>query len=259
MGINGKFIKVFFIHFLFVLFFVLLFSGTVFAGEVRVAVASNFKPVLQKISVDFQRATGYNLKISSGSSGKLFAQIKHGAPFDVFLSADERLPNLLIKDRIASSESAYVYALGKLVFISNIVASDVCKDVLSSNQLRHLAIANPKIAPYGLAAKQVLQKLSFWQHVQPRIVMGENIAQTFKFVFTKNADAGFVAQSILNMAKTTDMACVWHVPMDMYAPIKQQMVLLNRAEHKAAAQKFMQYMRSAAAKKIIEASGYDVL
>jgi len=246
-------------YFLLFLCCFLFVSGTVFAGEVRVAVASNFKSALQKISVDFKQATGHDLKISSGSSGKLFAQIKHGAPFDIFLSADEKLPLLLIKDEIASSESAYVYALGKLVFVSNIEVSGACEEAINSKYLKHLAIANPKIAPYGLAAKQVLQKLSLWQQLQPRIVMGENIAQTFKFVSTKNAGAGFVSQSMLNMDKSIEYACTWSVPKNMYAPIKQKMVLLNKAKDKPAAQMFIQYMRSTAAKVIIKASGYDVL
>ncbi len=238
---------------------ILFGSAAATADVVRVAVASNFKFTLQKIAIDFKAATGYELKISSGSSGKLFAQIQHGAPFDVFLSADEKLPQRLINHGIANRESGYTYALGKLVFISNIASSDACKNTISSSQLRHLAIANPKTAPYGLAAKQVLQKLGWWQQVQTRLVTGENIMQAFKFVSTKNADAGFIARSILILAKTIDSACIWHVPSAMHAPIRQKMVLLNRAENKAAAKKFMQYMRSSAAKEIIKASGYDVL
>ncbi len=253
---NEKLVSSPFIYFL---FFVLLFSGKIFAGEVRVAVASNFKFTLQKIAVDYKVATGHDLKISSGSSGKLFMQIKYGAPFDVFLSADEKLPLRLIADKIASSKSATVYALGKLVFISNIETSGACENILNSNQLKHLAIANPKIAPYGLAAKQVLQKLDLWQQLQPHLVMGENIVQTLQFVSTKNAGAGFVSQSMLNMDKAMEYVCVWHVPNDMYTPIKQKMVLLNKARDNAAARRFIQYMQSAAAKEIIKASGYDVL
>ena len=239
--------------------FVLLISEKALAGEVSVAVASNFKFTLQKITADFKLATGHDLKISSGSSGKLFAQIKHGAPFDVFLSADEKLPDLLIRDKIASSESAYIYALGKLVLISNIETSNTCKNAISSNRLKHLAIANPAIAPYGLAAKQVLQKLDLWRRLQPRIVMGENAAQTLQFVATKNAQAGFVARSMLNMGVQIDYACIWDVPTDMYSPIKQKMVVLNKVKGKRAVESFIQYMQSVPAKEIIKASGYDVL
>lgn len=234
-------------------------SSGLYADEINVAVASNFKYTLKKLATDFKVKTGHELIISSGSSGKLFAQIKHGAPFDVFLSADEKLPDLLIRDKIASSESAYIYALGKLVLVSNIETKSACENVISSNRLKHLAIANPEIAPYGLAAKQVLQKLDLWQQLQPRLVMGENIAQTLQFVYTKNADAGFVAQSMLNMGKAIDSACVWNVPADMYAPIKQKMVLLNKAKDKQVAQEFMQYIKTDAAREIIKATGYDVL
>ena len=242
-------------------FFVLvyLFSGSLDAADLKVAVASNFKFTLQKLAADFKAKTGYDLKISSGSSGKLFAQIKHGAPYDVFLSADQKLPDILIRDKLVSSENAHIYAFGKLVLISNIEAKGDCRSVLSSNRLKHLAIANPEIAPYGLAAKQILQKLGLWQQIQPRIVMGENVAQTLQFVATKNADAGFVAQSMLNMGKTIESACTWHVPADMYTPIKQKMVLLKKAKGKPSALMFIHYMQSAAVKEIIKSSGYDVL
>ena len=247
-------------------FFVLVyfFSGSLVAADLRVAVASNFKTTLQKLAADFKVKTGHDLIISSASSGKLYAQIKHGAPYDVFLSADEKLPDLLIRDKIANSESAYIYALGKLVLISNIETSNACKNTISSNRLKHLAIANPAIAPYGLAAKQVLQKLDLWLRLQPRIVMGENAAQTLQFVATKNAQAGFVARSMLNMAMFNmdvqiDYACTWDVPTDMYSPIKQKMVVLSKAKEKPSAHAFLQYIKSAQAKEIIKASGYDVL
>ena len=238
---------------------VFLYSEKALADDVNVAVASNFKSTLHTISADFKLATGHDLKISSGSSGKLFAQIKHGAPYDVFLSADEKHPDLLIRNKAASSENAYVYALGKLVLISNIEINNECKNAINSNRLKHLAIANPEIAPYGMAAKQVLQKLGLWYQLQPRIVMGENVAQTLQFVATKNADAGFVAQSLLNRGNIIDRVCSWHVPAEMYAPIKQKMVLLKKAKGKPAALKFIQYMQSPAVKEIIKSSGYDVL
>jgi molybdate transport system substrate-binding protein len=242
---------------------VLLSSG-LYADEINVAVASNFTYTLQNLAADFKVKTGHNLIIISASSGKLFAQIKHGAPYDIFLSADEKRPDLLIKEKKSSAESAYIYALGKLVLLSNIEDINNCRQVLSSKQLKRLAIANPDIAPYGVAAKQVLQKLNLWQQLQSRIVMGENIAQTLQFVLTKNAEAGFVAQSMLNMAmfnmgKAIDSACVWNVPTDMYSPIKQKMVVLNKAKDKPAAQAFIQYIQSAGAKEIIKSTGYDVL
>ena len=245
---------------LWVFFILVLFlNGSLCAAELSIAVASNFKYTLQKLAADFKLKTGHELIISSASSGKLYAQIKHGAPFDVFLSADEKLPDLLIRDKIASSESAYIYALGKLVLISNIETRGDCKNAINSNRLKHLAIANPEIAPYGLAAKQVLQKLDLWQQLQSRLVMGGNAAQTLQFVFTKNADAGFIARSMLNMDAQIDYACIWDVPTDMYLPIKQKMVVLNKVKGKRAVVSFIQYMQSVTAKEIIKASGYDVL
>ena len=246
------------------LYLFILFGNRLYADEVSVAVASNFSYTMQQLAADFKEKTGHVLRISSASSGKLFAQIKHGAPFDVYLSADEERPDVLIKEGRASIESSYVYALGKLVLLSNVEQMGCCEKVLTSNSLKRLAIANPKIAPYGKAAKQVLNRLDLWQSLQKRLVMGENIAQTLQFVLTKNAEAGFVAESMINMAmlskgKKIDYACRWQVPADMYSPIKQKMVLLSKAKDKAAALEFFQYIKSSQAKEIIKSTGYNVL
>jgi len=159
---------------------------------------------------------------------------------------------------LAVAKSVYVYAQGKLVFVSNIEVPGACKDVLVSARLKKLAIANYKIAPYGLAARQVLQKFSLWDRLSPHLVMGENILQTFQFVSTKNADAGFIAAAIFHMGRKIDMACAWFVPATLHSPINQKMLVLNRSKNKAPVKSFAQYMRSAAAKKIIQAMGYDV-
>ena len=246
------------------LYLFILFGNRLYADEVSVAVASNFSYTLQQLAADFKEKTGHVLRISSASSGKLFAQIKHGAPYDVYLSADEERPDVLIKEGRASIESSYVYALGKLVLLSNVEQMDCCKNVLTSNSLKRLAIANPKIAPYGKAAKQVLNRLDLWQSLQQRLVMGENIAQTLQFVSTKNAEAGFVAESMINMAvlskgKKFDYACRWEIPADLYSPIKQKMVLLSKAKDKTAALEFFQYIKSSQAKEIIKSTGYNVL
>ena len=236
------------------------------AAEIRVAVASNFRYTLQKLAEDFKVKTGNDLVISSASSGKLYAQIKHGAPYDVFLSADEKRADLLVSEKLADSNSAYVYALGKLVLVSNMKPSDMsgeknCNQVLGLDGMKRLAIANPKIAPYGYATSRLLDKMGLWQQLQSRIIMGENIAQTFQFVATRNADAGFVAQSLLELAMVDEdeYACLWHVPIDLYPPIKQKMVVLNTAKNKRAVDEFVRYMRSADAQDIIVTTGYDVL
>ncbi|NOQ90718.1 MAG: molybdate ABC transporter substrate-binding protein [Gammaproteobacteria bacterium] len=241
---------------------VLLFclSGSLNAAEIRIAVASNFKPTLQLLAPDFKEKTGHELIVSSASTGKLYAQITHGAPYDIFMSADEKYADLLIANNIAGKDGAYIYALGKLLFVSNIADDNGCKQVLMSPELRRLAIANYKIAPYGLAAKQVLDNLGLWQGLRSKVVMGENIAQTFQFVFTKNADAGFVAQSLLEMASFDEVyACLWRVPTDLYSPIKQKMVVLNKAKNKNAVEAFVRYIKSSDARDITETTGYGTL
>ena len=231
----------------------------VYADTLNVAVASNFVHTLKVLAKDFNKQSGHELRISSASTGKLFTQIQYGAPFDVFLAADTKRPDLLLSENKAEPGSAYVYAKGQLVFISNITPINACQNILTSPELKHLSIANPKTAPYGMAAKQVMEKLSLWSELQSHLVMGENVSQALQFVSSKNAEAGFVAKSMLNMGHVIDYACIWNVPSEMYSPIKQKMVLLNRAKDNIAGQAFIRYMRSARAKQIIKASGYDVM
>jgi len=237
-----------------------VFANTAaYAETVNVAVASNFAYTLKRLSADFTEATGYQLRISSASTGKLFTQIEHGAPFDVFMSADEKRADLLVDEKKAQASSAYVYAQGQIVLLSNVASAGECFDVLRSSQLKRLSIANPRTAPYGFAAQQVLQGLSLWDELQPRLVKGENIAQTLQFVSTRNAQAGFVAKSMLNMGKQIDSACIWDIPAEMYSPINQKMVVLNKASKKAAVIAFLEFIKSDKAKVIIKQTGYNVL
>lgn len=242
---------------------IFLFCGLFFlsvngdAAEVRVAVASNFQPALERLAGDFEKDDEHRLLISSGSSGKLFAQIKQGAPYDVFLSADELRPNRLVQEGVAVRDSAYVYALGKLVLLSRL-KPDECGDVLRSRKLRRLAIANPRTAPYGRAAKEVLQELGLWQALQAKRVTGENVMQAFQYVATGNAQAGFIAASLLSNGAPAGTACIWTVPENLYSPVKQKAVLLKRATGNRAARRFMHYLQSDRAKAIIRVYGYDV-
>jgi len=236
----------------------MLANSSAFAEVLNVAAASNFRHTLNKLAADFSIQTGHQLRISNASTGSLYTQIKHGAPFDVYLAADEKHPDLLVSEHLAQAASVYVYAKGRIVLVSNIVPADTCQSVLLSNELKHLSIANPATAPYGLAAKQVLESLSLWSKLKARLVIGENIAQAFQFVYTKNAQAGFVASSMLKMGKEINSVCIWNVPVEMYSPIKQKMVVLSHAKDKVSAQAFQRYMRSYRAKEIIESSGYDV-
>ena len=237
---------------------ILFFSSQIYADNLNVAVASNFSRTLQLLAKDFELKNNHRLLISSASTGKLYTQINHGAPFDVFLAADERRPNLLIEEGKARAEMSAVYATGNLVLISHIKPEKSCQNVLNSPALKRLAMANPKTAPYGLAARQTLDKLRLWKTIKAKLVMGENISQSLQFVSTGNAQAGFVALSLLQQSTKLNIACEWQVPADMHEPIKQKMIVLASASNKPAAKAFWQYMQSDDAKTIIKNSGYDV-
>lgn len=250
--------RLYFFHSLLILIFFLFSFSNGHTGNLNVAVASNFSPTLHLLAKDFKSKTGHHLRISSTSTGKLYTQIIHGAPFDMFFSADEHRPELLIEESKAKTQFSRTYAIGKLVLISNIKQEKTCRDVLDNPSLKRLAIANPKTAPYGLAARQTLEKLQLWETLKPKLVMGENIAQSLQFVSTGNATAGFVAQSMLMQGTKVNTACEWAVPADMHEPIKQKMLVLAKASNKPAAKAFWQYMQSDEAKTIIKNNGYDV-
>ncbi len=236
----------------------LFFNSQAYADNLNIAVASNFAHTLRTLAEAFESKTGHRPRISSASTGKLYTQINHGAPFDVFLAADEHRPNLLITEGKATEEYSQTYAIGKLVFISNIKPEKNCLGVLDSLALKRLAIANPRTAPYGSAAKQTLEKLHRWHSIKAKLVTGENIAQALQFVSTGNASAGFVAQSMLLKNTNISTACEWEVPAELHEPIKQKMLVLSNASNKPAARAFWLYMQSDDAKTIIKNSGYDV-
>lgn len=236
----------------------LLSSTPLFAAEVRIAVAANFTNVSRKIAPLFEKVSGYHTRISYGSTGKLFAQIENGAPFDVFLAADTRRPVKAEAEGLAVPGSRFIYARGKLVLWS--AKHNVFHDgesYLQKAAFRHLAMANPKTAPYGLAAQQVLAHLGLWHTIQPRLVRGESISQTFQFVVSGNAGAGFVAWSQVRAWKR-DAGTIWMIPAQDYAPIEQAAVLLKRGKNNLAAQAYLRFLRSAAARKLIEDAGYTV-
>ena len=238
--------------------FLLLYSSSSYADKINIAVASNFSHSLRTLAEDFESKYDHQLRIISASTGKLYTQITHGAPFDIFLAADEHRPDLLIAEGKATAEHSLSYAIGKLVLISNIKPEQNCLDVLNSPELKRLAIANPRTAPYGSAAQQTLEKLQLWQTLKPKLVTGENIAQALQFVSTGNASAGFVAKSMLLQGTKINTACEWPVPTQMHDPIKQKMLVLSTASNKPAAITFWRYMQSDDAKTIIKNSGYDV-
>ncbi len=228
------------------------------AGEVNAAVAANFLLPLRSIAQEFEKQTGHRARIISGSTGKLYAQIRQGAPFDVFLAADEKRPRLLVEEGHAVPESRFTYAVGRLALWSAVptLVSDDAARVLKSGKFRHLAIANPKTAPYGRAAQEVLQKLGLWEPLRPRLARGENIGQTFQFVVSKNAELGFVALSQIQTARFKGKGSRWAVPPDWHAPLRQDAVLLTRARSNPAAQALFEFLQEAEVRKRITDFGY---
>lgn len=226
----------------------------------HVAVASNFTFPMKQIARHFRQETGIELITSSGSTGTLYAQISNGAPFDVFLSADAIRPMLLVEKGLAVKESLMTYMYGQLILWGNDrqTADDNNPDgcLARLKQSGRLAIANPRTAPYGLAAMESLQKLGLWEKIKPRIVYGNNIVHTFQFVDTGNADFGIVALSeYLRLAKDRP-GCTWRIPGKYHAPIKQKAVILKRAEKNTNTVKFMTFLTDYMARKTLEYPGY---
>ena len=226
-----------------------------YAGEVYVAVAANFAVAAQEIGAEFHRQTGHEVHVSAGSSGKLYAQIANGAPYDVFLSADVERAQRLEREQLAVPGSRFTYARGQLVLWSARL-KQVDADVLRSARFNHLAIANPKIAPYGAAAVDVLKRLDVSPAVRARLVYGEDIGQTFQLAASGAADLAFVALSQLRTASGDTARVYWQVPPSLHRPIEQQAVLLRHGERNAAARAFLDYLRMPAARAIMARFGY---
>lgn len=240
-------------------FFLMLTINCSRAETVNVAVAANFTAPMQAIAAEFEKDSGHKIQLAFASSGKFFAQIKNGAPFQVFLSADAQKPERLEQDGLAVAGSRFTYALGALALWSpqpGLV--DAEGKVLQQADFKHLALANPKLAPYGAAALQTLEKLQLLSALKPKFVLGENIAQTYQFVATGNAELGFVALSqIFKDGKLTE-GSAWIVPDDFYRPIRQDAVLLASGAGNPAATALLDYLKSAKAVTIIKSYGYKL-
>jgi len=232
---------------------------TSYAEEATAAVASNFTMVASQLVKEFEIEAGHDVRLVFGSSGRLFAQITNGAPFDVFLSADQQKPAILVENGLAIPESLFTYARGRLVLWSSdeqiIQGAPI---ILRSHSIAKLAIANSRLAPYGVAAEEVINSLGLMQILQPKLVRGENISQTFQFVSTGNADIGFVAASQVYRDDNLVSGSAWDVPINLYAPIRQDAVLLERASSNSAASAFIKFLESDHGKEIIQSFGYDV-
>lgn len=233
--------------------------STAQAAEAQVAVAANFVEPIKAVAAVLQKTTGHTLKMSTGASGAFYTQIRNGAPFDVFLSADNERPELLEKDGLAQPGTRFTYATGKLVLWS-IKAGRVDGQgvVLKAADLGKVAFANPRTAPYGAAAVQVMEKLGLKDALAPKLVQGESIGQTFNFVKTGNADVGFVAMSQVLEGGQLKEGSMWVVPQASYDPIRQDAVLLKKGVGNEAAKALLQLLQSPNIKDLIRSYGYDL-
>ena len=236
----------------------------VHADDIQVAVAANFTAPMQDIAKAFEKETGHTVQLVFGSTGKLYAQIKNGAPFDILLAADDKAPIKLENEKEAVSGSHFTYATGKLVLWSataNLV--DDKGEILKTAAFKHIAIADPQTAPYGVAAQQSLQAMDLLDVVKSKLVLGENITQTYQFVATGNAELGFVALSqVITPNAAGDIkiqsGSAWVVTPSLYSPLHQDAVLLNRANDKPAAKALLEYLKGKTAHAIIQSYGYAV-
>ena len=238
-----------------------LLLGIAHADEVQVAVAANFTAPMQKIAASFEKDTGHKAVLSFGATGKFYAQIRHGAPFAVLLSADDETPARLIQDGLGLAGSRFTYAVGQLVLWSaqpGVVDDQgaVLSGMAAGRLPGKLAVADPKLAPYGAATMQVLGQRGLIDKLRPALVTGENIGQTFQFVKTGNAALGFVALSQVMVDGKIGSGSAWVVPAALHEPIRQDAVLLKAGENKPAAKALLQYLRSDAARAVMRGYGY---
>lgn len=227
------------------------------AGEVQVAVAANFAGPLARIGEAFAAATGHQLKVSSGATGKFYTQIVSGAPFEVLIAADDETPRRLVAEGHAVAGTNFTYATGRLVLWSaqpGLVDGDGA--VLASAQVKHVAIANPKVAPYGAAALEVIRARGLTEAVTPKLVTAESIAQAYQFAFTGNAELGFVALSQVAVPGKPMQGSYWLVPTRLHREIRQDAVLLRTGEKNPAAAALLAYLKSDAARAVIKDFGY---
>ncbi|MFJ4153386.1 molybdate ABC transporter substrate-binding protein [Pseudomonas sp. NPDC089752] len=237
----------------------LITLNNAWADEVQVAVAANFTAPIQAIAKDFEKDTGHKLIAAYGATGQFYAQIKNGAPFEVFLAADDSTPAKLEQEKEIVPGSRFTYAVGTLALWSAKEGYvDGKGEALKKNDYKHLAIANPKAAPYGLAATQVLDKLGLAEATKGKIVEGQNITQAFQFVSTGNAELGFVALSQIYKDGKVTNGSAWVVPSNLHDPIRQDAVILNKGKDSAAAKALVDYLKGPKAAAVIKSYGYEL-
>ncbi len=232
----------------------MFFANQAQADPIRVAVASNFTTALRDLGNAWERISGQRIILVTGSTGKHYAQIRNGAPFEAFFAADAKRPRLLEAQGLALPGSRFTYARGRLILWSpDPDRIDPAGEVLAHGDFRHIALANPKLAPYGRAAEQLLRTLGLWQRLQSRMVRGENIGQAFQFVHSGNAALGFVARSQVRDPGSAAAGSSWEPPQSLYDPIDQEAVLLK--DHPGA-REFLAFIRSPSGRAIIRSHGY---
>jgi molybdate transport system substrate-binding protein len=234
------------------------FASQAQADEILVAVAANFTAPMQKIAAEFETDTGHKINAAFGATGKFYAQIKNGAPFEVLLSADDETPTRLVAESAAVAGSQFTYAVGKLVLWSaKPVVVDAAGEVLKKGDFEHIAMADPKLAPYGAAAVQAMRSLDVYDALVPKVVTAENITQAYQFISTGNAQLGFVALSqVLKDGKMEGSA--WLVPAKLYQPIRQDAVMLEKGKGKPVAAALMKFLRGDKVKAINKSYGYEL-
>jgi molybdate transport system substrate-binding protein len=241
---------------------ILLFSlvnTPVVAAEVSAAVAANFAVPMERIAVLFRKESGHTVKLSLGASGKLYTQIKGGAPFDVFLSADEELPKRLLQEGQAVAGSRFVYATGRLVLWS--VQPGLVDEkgaVLNSGKFERLAYANPVVSPYGIATRETLTKLTMWNAMQKKLKKGDDVTQAYQLAANESTDMAFVSLSQVMRDGKVATGSWWLVPTELHNPIRQSAVLLSGSKEQAAAQALLAFMKNEKAKAVMRGFGYEL-
>lgn len=236
-----------------IIIFLIFISSKSIADEIYIAVASNFTATMKVIADEFEKYSGHKVILISGSTGKHYGQIINGAPFDLFFAADSKTPKLLVENNLA--ESRFTYAKGRLVLWSNIKNYVNKKDVIIKNStINYLAMANPKFSPYGIATKEFLINANLLDNIQKKILLGQNVSQTYQFISSGNAKIGFVAYSQILNNEQKIKGSYWLVPENLYSPIKQQAVLLKKSD---VATDFLNYIKTDKALNIIKNFGYE--
>lgn len=226
------------------------------AGALNIAVASNFMRPMKEIVPLFESQSSHKVRVSYSSSGKIFTQIINGAPFDLFFSADQKMPQKLITMGLADRASQMTYATGGIVLWSGSHPMEKPgMAILRSGKFRHLALANPRLAPYGRAAMEVINNLQILDVAKPKMVLGENVSQAYQFVATGNADLGFVARSQILQQEISD-GSVWDIPQRLYSPVRQDVVRISKTENESAAQAFLLFFSSEGVEQILQRYGY---